>query len=102
MLTGWLNLNGKYYYLNPSDSGKMAANKTLTIDGVSYSFGSDGAYIANGNSSSPNTTTTTPGNSCATTVVSGGTTGPGGSSSSGSSGSSSYSNLTPGQTGGPR
>ena len=41
MLTGWILVSGKYYYLDPS-TGKMAAGTTLTIDGSSYTFDSSG------------------------------------------------------------
>jgi glucan-binding YG repeat protein len=40
MQSGWLNDNGTYYYL---DNGKMIAGKTVTINGVQYSFASNGA-----------------------------------------------------------
>lgn len=43
MQKGWIQVSGKYYYLNP-ETGKMASNTTLTIDGISCSFGKDGAY----------------------------------------------------------
>lgn len=42
-LTGWVQIDGTYYYLNPSDKGRMAANTTLKIDGVSYTFAANGA-----------------------------------------------------------
>ena len=41
-LTGWIQIDGTYYYLNPSDKGRMAANTTLKIDGVSYTFAANG------------------------------------------------------------
>lgn len=40
--TGWLDLEGKRYYLDPADGGIMAAGKTMSVDGTSYTFGSDG------------------------------------------------------------
>ncbi|HIS68112.1 MAG TPA: peptidoglycan-binding protein [Candidatus Gallacutalibacter stercoravium] len=40
--TGWVNFNGQtFYYQN----GQYVVNVTLTIDGVAYTFGSDGALI---------------------------------------------------------
>ena len=87
MMTGWIQLSGVYYYLDPS-TGKMAANTTLTIDGVSYTFASNGAY-QNSNSGAPSTggnvsapgsgtnNTNAPGTSNNNTNTSGG---PGGSS----------------------
>lgn len=42
MQKGWIKVSGKYYYLNP-ETGKMASNTALTVDGISYSFGKDGA-----------------------------------------------------------
>ena len=50
MQTGWQNLNGTYYYLDPS-TGVMYAGTTVTIDGKQYSFDSNGVYT--GGSSSP-------------------------------------------------
>ena len=90
MMTGWLNLNGKYYYLNPADSGKMVAGTTMTIDGISYSFDSSGAYVS-GNSNSFMNNASTPSNNY----------GPGGSNTNPSSSNSGYKTLTPGKTGGP-
>lgn len=48
MVTGWLKLNSKKYYFD--SNGVMYADKTATIDGVKYTFASDGAasvYVAN-------------------------------------------------------
>lgn len=45
--TGWLELNGRKYYADPNDGGAFASNKTLVIDGVSYTFGIDGSVINN-------------------------------------------------------
>ena len=45
--TGWLDLLGKRYYADPNDGGAFASNKTLDIDGVSYTFGIDGSVINN-------------------------------------------------------
>ena len=45
--TGWLDLNGSRYYADPNDGGAFASNKTLIIDGVSYTFGSGGYVINN-------------------------------------------------------
>ncbi len=67
-LTGWIQIDGTYYYLNPSDKGRMAANTTLKIDGVSYTFAANGACTtSNGNalnvSNNNNTNSSTvPGN----------------------------------------
>ena len=44
---GWLEL-GKYkYYADPNDGGAFASNKTLIIDGVSYTFDYGGTLINN-------------------------------------------------------
>ena len=43
--TGWLDLNGTRYYADPNDGGAFAMNKTLIIDGVSYTFSSGGSVI---------------------------------------------------------
>ena len=45
--TGWLDLLGRRYYADPNDGGAFASNKTLVIDGVSYTFGIDGSVINN-------------------------------------------------------
>ena len=45
--TGWLDLNGTRYYADPNDGGAFAMNKTLIIDGVSYTFSSGGSVINN-------------------------------------------------------
>ncbi|WP_270299921.1 hypothetical protein [Streptococcus parasanguinis] len=45
--TGWLDLNGTRYYADPNDGGAFARNKTLIIDGVSYTFSSGGSVINN-------------------------------------------------------
>ena len=81
-----MTVNGNYYYLDPSN-GKMAANTTLTINGVSYTFNANGVYQAGG-SSAPTT-----GNNAPTTSFGG----PGGSGSPGGSTNS----TVPGGTGGP-
>ena len=42
---GWFE-SGKYkYYADPNDGGALASNKTLVIDGVSYSFYESGTLI---------------------------------------------------------
>ena len=45
--TGWLELDGTRYYADPNDGGAFATNKTLIIDGVSYTFSSGGTVINN-------------------------------------------------------
>lgn len=45
--TGWLVLNGSRYYADPNDGGAFASNKTLIIDGVSYTFDIGGSVINN-------------------------------------------------------
>jgi cell wall binding protein len=47
LITGWLDLNGTRYYADPNDGGAFAMNKTLIIDGVSYTFSSGGSVINN-------------------------------------------------------
>lgn len=44
---GWLEFYGNKYYADPNDGGALASNKTLIIDGVSYSFNNDGSLIQN-------------------------------------------------------
>ena len=106
MMTGWIQVGNKYYYLDPN-TGRMVANTTLNINGTNYVFNVDGscqnaagvnAVVANPPGVSGNTSQT---NSSSTTY------GPGGSSTapntnSGSNApSSSSGGLTPGSTGGP-
>ena len=100
MMTGWIQLDGKYYYLNPANEGKMIAGTTATINGVQYNF--DGSGICqNANGVSAQTPGTVNNNS----VSSGGSGGPGVSGSSGSGirsgtpGSSGNSSGTPGRSG---
>ena len=38
MKTGWINVDGDKYYADPNDGGALATNKTLRINGVSYTF----------------------------------------------------------------
>ena len=40
MPTGWRKLSGKWCHYN--SDGSMVANTTMTIDGVSYTFASNG------------------------------------------------------------
>lgn len=47
LITGWVELSGLKYYADPNDGGAFASNKTLIIDGVSYTFGSGGSVINN-------------------------------------------------------
>ena len=47
LLTGWVELSGLKYYADPNDGGAFASNKTLIIDGISYTFGSGGYVINN-------------------------------------------------------
>ena len=47
MKTGWFELNGSKYYADPNDGGALALEKTLIIDGISYTFGSNGSVINN-------------------------------------------------------
>ena len=47
LITGWVELSGLKYYADPNDGGAFASNKTLIIDGVSYTFGSGGYVINN-------------------------------------------------------
>lgn len=46
--TGWLQYNGKWYFLKEEDNSdmcKMAHDETLTIKGTQYSFDSNGAML---------------------------------------------------------
>lgn len=43
MQTGWLNDNGKWYYLK--SSGEMACNEILQIDGKKYHFDTSGQCL---------------------------------------------------------
>ena len=47
MTTGWLNLNGAYYYLDPNSGNPRGVMTTGTkyIDGRVRVFGSDGVLI---------------------------------------------------------
>ncbi len=52
MQTGWLYLNGYYYYLKPLNfsewsgpEGSMIVNKTVTIDGKKYTFDEGGVCL---------------------------------------------------------
>lgn len=49
MKTGWLDWNGKWYYLHPVSDGTMGHMYTGwgMIDGLWYYFGSDGALMVN-------------------------------------------------------
>lgn len=47
LITGWVELSGLKYYADPNDGGAFASNKTLIIDGISYTFGSGGYVINN-------------------------------------------------------
>ena len=47
LITGWFELYGSKYYADPNDGGALASNKTLVIDGVSYTFSSGGSVINN-------------------------------------------------------
>ena len=44
---GWFEEYGNKYYADPNDGGALVYNKTLVIDGVSYTFGSYGFVINN-------------------------------------------------------
>ena len=106
MMTGWIQVNNKYYYLDP-ETGRMVANTTLTINGTAYAFNVDGtcqnAAGVNAVVANPPGTTGNPGNSTTNST----SYGPGGSSNAPSTnpGSTATSNtgdsLNPGTTGGP-
>ena len=96
MMTGWIQLDGKYYYLNPANEGRMIAGTTSTINGTQYSFDASGVCQNSGGISAqtPGTVTNSPsGNS-------GGSMGPGAAGSagisSGAPGSSSAGNSPSG------
>ena len=107
MLTGWLNLNGKYYYLNPSNAGRMVAGTSMTINGISYTFDSSGAYQSGNstvpvNGGSPNSANTYgPGGNNSYTPPSTAPTSPSDNSGTPGGSSSNHVTLVPGMTGGP-
>ena len=41
-MSGWVNPDGYWYYLDPSELGAMVTGTTMTIDGTSYTFGANG------------------------------------------------------------
>ena len=86
--TGWVTVGSKYYYLDPANDGRMVTGTTKTIDGVSYTFDSNGVYQSSGGGT-PNTSTNN-------TTPSGGPGGSGTSTGSGSPGGSSTSGNAPG------
>ena len=45
LITGWFEFNGSKHYADPNDGGALASNKTLILDGVSYTFDSYGFII---------------------------------------------------------
>ena len=47
MKTGWINVDGDKYYADPNDGGALATNKTLRINGVSYTFDGTSRLIKN-------------------------------------------------------
>lgn len=50
MYTGWQNISGKWYYLNPTRGtgyGVMYENTIVNIDGKYYAFQSDGSLVIN-------------------------------------------------------
>lgn len=44
-VTGWIQPDGKWYYLDPAQNGTMVSNRTMTIDGVDYQFDGSGAMV---------------------------------------------------------
>ena len=46
-LTGWLKKDNQYYYLDPAADGRLVANTTKVIDGVSYNFAPNGVCTTN-------------------------------------------------------
>ena len=48
MATGWIQINGQYFYLDPSN-GTMYANTSITLNGVTYTFGANGVCQNVGN-----------------------------------------------------
>ena len=41
-MSGWINPDGYWYYLDPSALGAMVTGTTMIIDGTSYTFGANG------------------------------------------------------------
>ncbi len=54
MQTGWLTVGSDYYYMD--SDGAMVTNKTLKIDGKSYTFGADGKLSASKTTASTKST----------------------------------------------
>ena len=48
-ITGWVRDGQTYYYLDPDNQGRMLADTTRDIGGVSCSFGSNGACLTSVN-----------------------------------------------------
>ena len=44
---GWIEALGNKYYADPNDGGALATNKTLVIDGISYTFDYNSILINN-------------------------------------------------------
>ena len=44
---GWFETLGNKYYADPNDGGALASNKTLIIDGISYTFDYNSILINN-------------------------------------------------------
>lgn len=41
-MSGWVNPDGYWYYLDPAELGEMVTGTTKNIDGVDYTFNASG------------------------------------------------------------
>ena len=101
MQTGWIQVSGVYYYLDPSD-GRMVAGTSRTIDGVTYQFAANGACNTNVNTNNVYNSSSSNNNTSSTPVVGGGSYsnyGPGVSSSGNSSATPGGGSTTPSGSG---
>ena len=42
MMTGWIQVDNKIYYMNPTNGGKMTTGTSLDINGTTYNFDGSG------------------------------------------------------------
>ena len=44
--TGWQKIGSTWYYLDPANGGRMASGVTMNINGTNYTFNASGAWAA--------------------------------------------------------